>query len=279
MPLPDNYSPVEHLQDTIRRTFKREVREWFKDIDLDDDLDITTPRSSLALACEHRDDDSFQMTIGRIMLFETLRGRFAEQLLSGGSDGVGVTRYKPHVQRKLKPQIVLHFFEDISDVEEGYAPVSGRISFRLMDHDASTITEPIALTYANRLRTNFAAGNGFVWKKGRELCSYTHWEKGYQLQLLCRSEAEGRRVVEQVLDIQQDTPNWAYFNHEVNAEPAEIYPTVPELDRVYGKNRRLPRNRPVADVRFQWAKLFVHGLQNPIILADRSGILTNALAS
>lgn len=279
MPLPDNFSPVEHLQDTIRRTFKREVREWFKDIDLDDELDITVPRSSLALACDHQDEDSFLMTIGRILLFETLRGRFVENLMGGGLDGIGATPYKPHVQRKLKPQIVFRFSEDIGDVEAGYAPVDGRISFRLMDHDVSTITESIALTYANRIKTNFATGGGFVWKKGRELCSYTHWEKGYQLQLLCRSEAEGRRVVEQVLDIQQDTPNWAYFNHEVNAEPAAAYPTVPDLERVYGKTRRLARIRPVADVRFQWAKLFVHGLQNPIVLVDRSGILSNALAS
>ncbi|NEZ57801.1 hypothetical protein [Adonisia turfae] len=279
MPLPDNFSPVEHLQDTIRRTFRTEIREWFRDIDLDGDLDINTPRSSLALACEHRDDDSFNMTIGRIVLFETLRGRFAEQLLSGGSDGIGVSRYKTNVHRRLRPQIVLRFAEDISDVEASYAPVYGRISFRLMSHDPTTITEPIALTYANRIKTNFATGGGFVWKKGKELCSYSDWEKGYQLQLLCRSEAEGRRVVEQVLDIQQDTPQWAYFNHEVNAEPATAYPTVPEMDRVYGKNRRLARVRPIADVRFQWAKLFVHGMQTPIILVDRSGILLNSLAN
>ncbi|EKV01617.1 hypothetical protein Lepto7375DRAFT_3790 [Leptolyngbya sp. PCC 7375] len=279
MPLPDNFSPVEHLQDTIRRTFRTEIREWFRDIDLDGDLDINTPRNSLALACEHRDDDSFNMTIGRILLFETLRGRFAEQLLSGGSDGIGVSRYKTNVHRKLKPQIVLRFTEDIGDVEAGYAPVEGRISFRLMDHDASTITEPIALTYANRIKTNFVTGGGFIWKKGRELCSYTDWNKGYQLQLLCRAEAEGRRVVEQVLDIQNDTPNWAYFNHEVSAEPAAAYPTVPDIERVYGKNRRISRVRPVADVRFQWAKLHIHGLQNPIILVDRSGLLLNSLAS
>ena len=91
MPLPDNFSPAEHLQDTIRRTFQREVREWFRDIDLDGDLDITTPRSSLALACEHRDDDSFNMTIGRVLLFETLRGRFADRL-TGGTDDIGVTK-------------------------------------------------------------------------------------------------------------------------------------------------------------------------------------------
>ncbi|MDV3352056.1 hypothetical protein QGP82_25470 [Leptothoe sp. LEGE 181152] len=279
MPLPDNFSPVEHLQDTIRRTFKREIREWFKDMDLDGDLDISTPRSSLALACDHRDDDSFNMTIGRMLLFETMRGRFADQLLRGGSDGVDVTRYKAAVHRKLKPQIVLRFAEDVGDTEAGYAPVDGRISFRLMNYDSSTITEPIALTYANRIKANFMQAEGFMWKKGREMCSYTDWERGYQLQLLCRSENEGRRVVEQVLDIQQDTPDWARFNHEVNAEPADAYPVVPDLDRVYGVTRRLPRTRPVATVRFQWAKLLVHGLPAPIILVDRSGILPNALVN
>lgn len=278
MPLPDNFSPAEHLQDTARRYLNREVKEWFRDVDFDD-LDISVPRSSLAMACQHDDNDSLLMTLVRMLMFDGLIRRRFQDLLAGGSDGIGTTSYKTGVQRRLKPQIVLQFIEDITDVEAGYAPVYGRISFRLMNHDMTTITEPIAQTYANRIKTNFASGNGFVWRKGRESCSYSDWSKGYQLQLLCRSEAEGRRVTEQILDIQQDSPDWAYFNHEVNGEPAQAFPAVPSLERVYGKSRRLSRIRPVADVRFQWAKLLVHGLQNPIILVDRSGTLLNPLAS
>ncbi|MEM6353588.1 MAG: hypothetical protein AAF766_22790 [Cyanobacteria bacterium P01_D01_bin.14] len=278
MPLPDNFSPVEHLQDTIRRTFRREVREWFRDVDLDGDLDITTSRNSLAVACEHRDDDSFNMTLGRIMLFETLRGRFADRLV-GVSEGAGVTTYRTDVRRRTRPKIRLYFLEDANDVEPGYAPVDGQISFRIMNHTPETITPAIAQTYAQRIRANFETGGGFVWKKGRNMYSYSDWDKGYQLQLLSRSEAEARRIVDAVLGVQNHTPEWSYFNEKINAEPASAFPTIPEIDRAYGEQRRQPRRRPVADVRFQYASLEVLGVANPVILVDRTGVLPTALVS
>lgn len=280
MTLPDNFSPAEHLQDTVRRYLNREIRDWFLDLGGDDwDPDVTTARSSLRVACTHLDDDSLLMTQIRMNLFDGLiRNRF-QALLSGGTDGIGETAVKVSVQRKAKPQIMLYFLEDLADVEEGYAPVDGRISFRLMDYTTETITETIAQTFANRIRSGFSVSNGFVWKKGREMSTYTDWEKGYQLQLLVKTESEGRRIVEAVLDINNDTPEWAYFNHEENAEPASSYPVIPPLERIYGKNRRTPRRRPVADVRFQYAQLKVIGLPKPVILVDRTGILPAPLAS
>lgn len=111
------------------------------------------------------------------------------------------------------------------------------------------------------------------------MCTYTDWEKGYQLQLLSRSEAEGRRVVEQVLDIQQDSPDWSYFNTKENAEPSQAFPTVPGRERVYGELRRQPRRRPIAEVRFQMALLHVIGVPAPVVLTDRSGTYPNPLVS
>ncbi|MFG6105225.1 hypothetical protein U2F10_23410 [Leptothoe sp. EHU-05/26/07-4] len=86
-------------------------------------------------------------------------------------------------------------------------------------------------------------------------------------------------MTEAVLDIQNDTPEWSYFNEKVNAEPAAAFPTIPDIDQAYGKSRRQPRRRPVADVRFQYASLEVLGVPNPIILVDRTGILPAPLVS
>ncbi|MEL6260465.1 MAG: hypothetical protein AAFR12_05300 [Cyanobacteria bacterium J06626_6] len=258
-------SPAEHLQSTLRRFYNREIRDWFDDIDLDD-LDINVPRQSLAMACRHLDEDSAMMTLQRMMLFNDMRGRYALTV-----QGVGETTFKESVRRRKRPKITLYFIEDFNDVAEGYAPVDGQISVRLMDHDQGSITEAIARTFATRIKTAFAAGSGFVWKKGKVMATYTDWEKGYQLQLLCRNESEGRRVVEQVLDIQNDTPEWSYFNVKENAEPSQAFPTVPPTDRAYGKVRRQPRRRPIADVRFQTAFLHVIGVPAPVILVDRSG--------
>lgn len=278
MPL-DN--PTEHLQDSIRRLYRREVREWFKDLNFDEELDITVPRTSLAQACDHDNDDSMIVTLARMLLFESLRGRFQALLagIAGDNDDTGTTRLKPHILRKSRPQIILYFFEDVADVQPGYAPVDGRISFRLMSHTAETITPAIAQTFATRVKSNFALGNGYIWKKGREMYSYTDWEKGYQLQLLTRNETDARDLVNQVLDIQTDTPDWKNFNSSENAEPAGSFPPVPELEYIYGSTRRLPRRRPVADVRFQYAVLVVPGLAYPITLVDRSGVLPAPLVS
>lgn len=121
---------------------------------------------------------------------------------------------------------------------------------------------------------------GFLWRKGREIASYTHWKKGYQLQLLVRSDAEGRRVVEQVLILQNDSPDWGcLINFQFTADLANAYPTVPEVENVYRTSRRLPRQRPVADIRFQYAALHVEDVPNPIILADRTPVLSVSLVS
>jgi len=274
MAVPDNFSPVEHLQDTFRRTLNPEVREWFRDVGPADwDPDINTPRGSLRHACTHADSDPITVTLLRHFLFDFIvRQRFKQPVY-----GIPISSFQE--QRKFRPQILLYFVEDASDVDPEFEPVSGEISFRLMNHSSDTITEAIATTYATRIRSAFATAGGFVWRKGKRMCTYTDWGKGYQLQLLCRDVAEGRRVIEQILDIQTDTPDWSKMNASENEAPSEAYPTLPPLERVYGKSRRAPRRRPIADVRFQYAVLHVHGLNAPICLCDRSGVWSNPLVA
>ncbi len=266
---------TEQLQSVIRRYLNEEVKEWFRDIDFDD-IDSRTPRGALLKACRHEDADSFLQTIGRSILFDSLiRQRFAGFFgnASGGGD-VGTTTLRTGVLRKTKPQIVLYFLEDLADVAPEYSPVDGRISFRLMDHTSDSITPLQVNTYRQKVESRFSDNGGFVWKKGKIMCSYSDWAKGYQLQLLCKTVTEGRRVVEQVLDIQNDTPDWSLFNAEENEEPTAAYPTIPERVRIYGATRRLPRRRPIADVRFQFSRLTISGVPNPLILADRTRLFS-----
>lgn len=100
------------------------------------------------------------------------------------------------------------------------------------------------------------------------MCSYTDWNRGYQLQLLCRDKGEGKRVVEQVLDIQQHSPDWKNFNASENDEPAQAYPTLPGREFILGKSERMPRKRPIADVRFRHAVMHIYGRPNPVVLVD-----------
>lgn len=272
MSLPAEFSPTEHLQDTIKRIYNGEVREWFADV-TSADLDINTPRSSLRTACMHAEADTMDMTLGRQLLFDmVVKQRFMSASGSGRARDLSY-----NVLRRAKPKITLHFIEDLEAVDAGYSQVEGSIGFRLMNQTTTTLSLAEATTYGNKIKTLFCSSRGFVWRKGKEMCSYTDWEKGYQLQLLCRTKEEGKRVVEQVLDVQGHTPEWENFNYSQNERPSEAFPTVPPSQSILGKTRKLPRRRPVGDVRFQYAFLDIAGLPTPICICDRSGRFTEAL--
>jgi hypothetical protein len=272
MPLPQTFSPWEHLQDQLRRIHNREVVEYFR---YAADDDITTPQGSLKVACKMDDADTAVMTLLRLFLFEFTvgRGRRLEVAPIEASDRL--PSYK--VIRANKPIVTLFFLEDADDVEAGYRRVQGEISFRLMNQTNTTISESEAKAIGRKIKTAFAAGNGFIWKKGKVVCSYTDWEKGYQLQLFVKTAAEGRRVVEQVLDIQSHTPDWENFETKENAEPTQAFPTVPPRALILNKSRRLPRRRPVASVRYQYATLKLAGVGKGVVLHDRTYRYRSAL--
>lgn len=274
MPLPADFSEQEHLQSVVRKWMNREIREHFRESssqELDDD--ITTPESSLAWACQHKDADSLLMTQVRWNLFERVRLQRIQVPITGIPTG----SFQP--SRRFKPQIQFYFQEDLSDIEFGYAPVTGELSFRLMQYDSDTITPPIAEAFATRIRTNFAVGGGYLWRRGRGMLSYTDKRKGYQLQIYCRNEGAGRELVDRVLDVGLETPDWDKANYSENLAESTAYPVVPPSERIYGQIRRMPRRRPIATVRFQYALLHVWGLQHPIPLVDRTGLWPSELAS
>lgn len=146
-----------------------------------------------------------------------------------------------------------------------------------MHETDSSLSEAKIKTYAKKIASSFAKPKSLVWKKGKELSSYTDWEKGYQLQLLVRSKSEGKSLVNNILDIQNHSPDWSKFNHQENDQPSKAYPTLPERQTILGKARKKPRRRPIADVRFQYAILKLWGLPNPIPLVDRSGIFLDPI--
>ena len=266
----------EQLQDVLMWTQNRRVLEEFRDVSPPEEewvANLRTPRARLRWACTLKDTDSAIMVLSRLWLFYVIMGQAAA--FQGPIFGIPVTGFQE--ARKYQPQIQLYFVEDWQDVDEGYSPVSGQISFRLPNFDPETSTEAQANTLALRVRSAFASGNGFVWKKGKVMVSYTDRTKGYALILLCRSASEGRRVIEQVLDIQQDAPDWSKMNVSENQSESERYPIIPRTQRILGRTRRGPRQRPVADVRFQHATLHIWGLPNPLVLVDRSRTFRNPL--
>jgi hypothetical protein len=271
MPLPQGFSEFEFLQDVIRRWQNRIVREEFSDLGGDEfDPDINISRHAIRHACTIKDNDTAEMTMMRLYAYYFIYRK--AQDLQPPIYGIPSTSFQSSFV--FKPQVMLYFQEPESDIEPGYPPVKGEISFRIADEESTTITQTKVNQLATRVRDAFARPP-FEWHKGKIYVSYIDKPKGYKMQLLCRSKAEGKRVIEQVLDVQSHTPVWKNMNVSEKENEMEAFPTVPPMERILGKNRRMQRRRPIATVKFRYAVLHVHGVYRPICLVDRSGIFAN----
>ncbi|MFB2974878.1 hypothetical protein [Microseira sp. BLCC-F43] len=90
------------------------------------------------------------------------------------------------------------------------------------------------------------------------------------MQLLCRNLDEGDRIIRQVLNIQGHAFELDNLTYNVNSNPARRYRTIPDRKPVLGSLQRMPRDRPVATLRFSFATLTIRGMQNPLILYSRT---------
>lgn len=263
-------STWEHLQNVLMQVHNRIVREEFADLDNDNDDDILTPRSSLRAACLIRDADSATTSLNRMMLFYVMLRKASD--LHPALYTTPVERYQELL--RFAPQVTLYFREDIDDVEEGYGPIDAEVSFRIYDKTERTITMADLRTIGQKIRTEFATGSGYRWRKGRYSLSYRDPELGYRLRVRASSESEGREVISKVLDIQGHTINREKLNiNQLDQAP----PIVPPMHNILGRSRRKFRNRPVGWVRFIYAEAHVWGEQNAITLIDRSGRRRNPL--
>lgn len=271
MALPNNFSSWEHLQTVLMQVQNRIVKEEFSDLGGDDwDEDITTPRGSLRTACTLRDTDSAIETKLKLDLFYFCLGK--ARSLQAPTYSIPISSYQTY--RRHKPQVHLNFRE--INPPKGYAPTGSTISFRIMDEN---FTMAEAQVLANKIKTEFMTGPGYLWRKGKKMWSYTDRVIGYQLQLLCINETEAKRVVTDVLALRNNTPKWKLFNLNQNDQEAERYPEVPPTEIILGKPHKQPRERPIHDSRFQYAQLTMHGLPEPLILCDRTNTYVEVLAS
>ena len=194
--------------------------------------------------------------------------------LSGGS-----------VKRAGQPKVYLKFLEDKEDVEPGFRQVEALISFRLMgltdnpsdSQNRTLITWRFIEDLAKEIWEEFQKPNnkkGYVWRKGKESFSYNDWDKGYGLRFYCRDKSDGVELVKKILKVRGHLFEERYASHAQNLDEAAAFPTIPEKIRVLGKERRQPRRRPIADVRFRKAYLRLPRWGYPIELVNR-GVIRN----
>lgn len=253
-----------NLRSFLQKAYNREVNEWFKDLG-NEIPDNTTSRRQAKRACLILPKETQNRALIKMLNF-----RFVVQR----------THLRPHVygtpvgtidaQRKYRPQIVLEFLEDDEDVDPEYAAIDGRISYRLMNETSQSITTSELTAIATKMKTEFGVSNGFIWKKGKDLASYTDKAKGYQFQLLVRNKTDAKEIIGKVLDTNNHTPDWSKLSYKESDEPSNTYPTIPGTVSILNKTRKKPRIRPIASVRFQYSYCSLWGKPQPVILYDRT---------
>jgi len=261
MPLPDDFSPYEHLLQTLIGLHNRVIEQSFIGVV---PTDLEDANSSLKLACLLTDDDTIDMIVLRLNLYywvvqanlpTPVYGMPTLEHQSGGT---------------FKPQLVLHFQEQwtADHLENNITPVRSRISFRLMHKTSQTITPQDAQVLAVKVKELLGVGNGFSYQTGVIKCSYRDLINGYQLILSVTGEAEAVGIIEKVLEIQGHEFQEKYLTI---SQSRATFPVIPPNQEIFGKERRPPRRRPLSTVHFRRAELHIWGLANPTVLIDKSG--------
>ncbi|WP_375501653.1 hypothetical protein [uncultured Nostoc sp.] len=175
-------------------------------------------------------------------------------------------------ERKYKPEVVLKFYQKQNkDILKGEITekLSMQISFRLMNKSKNDFVDDFYLkTLANKIYQKFATPP-FKIHKAKNTYTYCDFEKGYQLKLDVITQAEARRVVEQVLDIQSHKVDDDLLR--VGSKPVNGIKVIPEKITIRGKVEKLPLKGKEGIVTFQHAYLNLGVNLPPINLVDLTG--------
>lgn len=179
---------------------------------------------------------------------------------------IPVTTFQDHYT--FAPQIKLVFYQLRDETINGMPRVTGEICYRVVGETEETFTEANARTRAQRIKSLFAEPALFVWQKGKEKASYLDRKNGYDFRLYVKNELEARKIITQVMQIENKIPDWDNLRLSISSA---VYPEVTGTKRIYGEQRRLPRRRPLEDIKFRYAELHLWGLPKPVTLVDTLG--------
>lgn len=268
MPLPSNFNRWSHLRSVYLTTHNRRVRAEFADTGDDNwSPDITTTRGSLRVACTIQATDSATIADMRCRLFYDVLEHGASSL--GAFYGIPTALYNESV--RIQPQVWMYFREDkASHMESGRRTrAEGEQSFRLPGLKPEDLTMATAQMLATRIATEYAAGGGFVWNKGKDCYYYFDEESRLRFKILNRTASHAEEIARKHCRVIGHTFQEKYGS--ISPGSIDRYPENPPNKTILGKSRSGVIRRPIASVRFQYAVLHVDGIATPIVLCDRVG--------
>jgi len=167
-----------------------------------------------------------------------------------------------------QPLIILEFVEDADKVgvkSNGnlMPPVTGTITFRIMDKsddpesDLDKISKTDLQNYAKRISEEFGANGGHVWEKGRGVLSYRNRKQGFEGWYLVKNKSSGIVLVEKLLAVTGKKIKTTCIKFSETENATEAYPEIPAKAFILGEEIDLPRKRPLVDVRFREASIYL----------------------
>lgn len=254
----------------LRKTYNKEVQEYFKDVPEGDEANNTTGRAATRNACLIGVNDS---RVEAYMKMHTFR--YVVQRVHLRPDVYGIPIDDLEESVNFSPVVHLYFYQDAQAVTPGKDPVRRQISFRLPDETTKTMNPVKARELARKIKNEFALNNGYRFDTGKIKATYAYHPKFRKMTALVRQKPDGREIITKVLSLfdQSFDADKLTFN---DPEKSSVTNPVGQ-DLIYGKQRGKRRWRPIAIVRFQWASLHIEGMGKGIILVDRSARFPNPL--
>lgn len=243
--LPQDSTPFERRQNTLRQLHNRKVYEVFADVvdartdGVPYDPSKVTPENSARRIMRAdviiNDGDSFADMWLKTELIKYMDDPDSSVILpTYDSNSVSVTD-KPHVH--------LFFIERKSSaIIANRRRAEALISFRLTDKTITTVTQ----TDLDELKReiNLAFPSSYQLKKGKFKYSYRDKANGYELILAMLNESEAREVITKVLSIRDKTPDFEEF---LTTSSSEKNFTIKRTIRILNQTEKVPLERPVAD--------------------------------
>lgn len=260
----------QFLKSFLRKTYNREVNEYFRDIDPELIPENVNGRQSAKRSCLIMPADSQNLSLMKQINFYFT---FHKAHLKPEIYGNPADSFQEEVT--FRPIIQLFFRQDDEAVPDGYQPLRAQIGFRLMNETSQTITKTNLTAIANKIKTEFATGSGFIWSKGKIKRVCKDSENGLNLTILCINETEGTGIIKKIYDILGKPYD---ENKCSTVTPERNSVNVPGNRTILGTTVKEKRWRPTGNVRFTYAVALVHGLSKSVVLVDRTGRYLDVLA-
>lgn len=243
-------------------SYNREVADWFAD---NDNNEVRLQVRDLLLIGAK---DSIQIAQVKMRSFrEVVQKSHLKPAI------VGISKERYDAEYKYKPEIVLYFLQNKNSLERNETPTDARISFRLLNESSETITITELQNWARKIQSSFF-NPIFRFKKGKKIAWYVKPDDGFHLQTYVYDDAEGERVVKEIVQLAGKTWDENYFKV---TDPRRSNTTTRSTVRILGKTRTEPKWRPTVFVEASYAYVNIHGEPNPVILVDQTGLQVNPL--